>query len=1317
MSLFTGQAIDGRILEDETSLWTPERFASLCNALSWAVSDHSFHQLPVFTTRRNAKDSGIDAEWQIELPNPREALPAPLLGPGWNVFQYKQRDLKAQARNRIISNLKSSIKDEVQDLLKRQGRRPNRYVLFVNIDLKADEQKTIQAAIGQGLGQGTDVHVQVVCAGQLAAWLNDNPHLRACFFGEKRFRTWQDAYEFHKKQAVSSLFAKELVGNEKNLQTIKEWLGDPATRAILISGPSGIGKSRIALEAANPTPYQAVQVIDPRTTPLEDYRGLCSGKGETICIVDDPEPETLRKLLDETLALKELKLIITLPVPRQGCLPNFGYDERVRSLSLSGLSQENARKLIAAAGVTAFEIEDWIIQHAGGNPGILLVAASVGDSLRRGAVDFAWDVGQAFEERLKTRVPSEVLECARLLSLLTHVGITGAAQGELETICRYFGSGQTVAKVLSKLEEMEKAGVAARGGSFVWISIPLIANYFAAGQIEAKFAETFALFADLSPGARLRFITRLSDLDPTITKRFWDEFFAQNGPFGSLEKALSNPRILGSVAAAVPEQTLQFLETTLKEASLKQRLVIAGETRSELIWAIEQLLFRRATSKGAMRLLWLLAEAESEHRYGNNATGILAECFFPTHPQLPLPLTDRIDLLKEFISDQSAETARLVAIKAAAETLSHGVIFLRHSKGLLPLDSRPTMTYAEIGDYLREILSIFMELAKQPGNVGAAVVKELPKLAAEIGSRGLFQEAVSAIRDMAGWVKSGRQIDVPSLFSTIERLREAAQTALKAGKMPQERIREAQETLDSLKSLEAGLEGQGFLIRLKRWAGPWHTRTTPIKDFLTESESEMVKMAKEAVENPPFLDVATITWLLTPEAEKSHTFFFFLGKQDSKLTFKSQIESLGQKPEGAHAFSAYWAGWAEWDRKAAEARLEELSHSQKLSGLAILQITVRLGANEAAVVRIKQGIETGLIDPEYAARVLQMGGWLKDLTPAQFEILLKTIVGKNFEYATGVIELIGMWLHLKQPLEQNLTDFAWGCLETDPLLKRHGQEWEFDRLAARLAEDNFDRALNLFDKILKRGLREKENEFKFWNPLALGAEHHFYNSLRTKNPERLLELLIRAATTMDMGFVVGWQLKDLLDQETDKASLIAIAKKDIELARTISDCMVSTKPGFWPIVFELFGVYPNDAKMRSNLVGGLLGYGTVIEGHFSKFYEERKQEALQKLRESSTPQVVKNWLQEVVEHLDKEIARQIVWEYDEDIDGLRRQIEDKNSDQRLWAIGRVLKYAEWEDIKRLLKVEDIEEALSQVDLPEKKRQMLQKALEVWRYGK
>jgi len=46
-----------------------------------------------------------------------------------------------------------------------------------------------------------------------------------------------------------------------------------------------------------------------------------------------------------------------------------------------------------------------------------------------------------------------------------------------------------------------------------------------------------------------------------------------------------------------------------------------------------------------------------------------------------------------------------------------------------------------------------------------------------------------------------------------------------------------------------------------------------------------------------------------------------------------------------------------------------------------------------------------------------------------------------------------------------------------------------------------------------------------------------------------------------------------------------------------------------------------------------------------------------------------------------------------------------------------LKYATWEDIRRLLTVEDIEDALPYTDLPEQRRRTLERALEIWQYGK
>jgi hypothetical protein len=136
MALLIGQPITGRAIEQVISPWSPERFASMCDALVWAVSGRQFPGLPAFTTRVNAKDGGIDAEWQVDIPDEGHQLPTPIVGPGWNVFQYKKRDLIAQDRRRVISNLKSSLIGAVSQLVQddKDGRRPDHYVLFSGVD-------------------------------------------------------------------------------------------------------------------------------------------------------------------------------------------------------------------------------------------------------------------------------------------------------------------------------------------------------------------------------------------------------------------------------------------------------------------------------------------------------------------------------------------------------------------------------------------------------------------------------------------------------------------------------------------------------------------------------------------------------------------------------------------------------------------------------------------------------------------------------------------------------------------------------------------------------------------------------------------------------------------------------------------------------------------------------------------------------------------------------------------------------------------------------------------------------------------------------
>src|SRR4029077_17664717 len=118
------------------------------------------------------------------------ALPTPIVGPGWNVFQYKKRDLIAQDRKRIISNIKSSLKGSLANLRRQGHKPPDRYILFLNVDLKHDQTLAVKNAILEGYAHTYEVHVEVIGAAEIAAVLNSQPHLRAAYFSPLAFKTW-----------------------------------------------------------------------------------------------------------------------------------------------------------------------------------------------------------------------------------------------------------------------------------------------------------------------------------------------------------------------------------------------------------------------------------------------------------------------------------------------------------------------------------------------------------------------------------------------------------------------------------------------------------------------------------------------------------------------------------------------------------------------------------------------------------------------------------------------------------------------------------------------------------------------------------------------------------------------------------------------------------------------------------------------------------------------------------------------------------------------------------------------------------------------
>lgn len=1318
MWLIHGRPVTSQQIEEIVSQsFTPQDFASLCNAIAWASARRRCSSLPSFTERVNTKDGGVDAEWETELPHNSD-YSSPLLGPGWNVFQYRKRDIFAGGRDKTFSSLKAGLKGAVKNLYKRTDRRPDRYVLFANLDLthltKAEnaakpQKRELKESILDGYDQPGNVHVEIVGAAELSTFLNDLPHLRSAFFTPTRFSTWQEAWLAHTNKKFFGAKVK-LVGRDKELIDLRSMIDEPRIGAVVLSGPHNIGKTRLALEATDHRPIETVVALDPRSMSVSDLLALESPGVETVVIIEDPD--MAEEFMDEVLAHTGLKLLITLPTAEKAPTPNFGRDDRIQVVQLNPLSDSQAHEILQAAGAKLdYSMESWVIEQAGGNPGILLFAVSLGTELRKTAATFVDDVARTFEQKIRRELGDTAIEILKLLSLLTHVGIRETPCKEIEVICSLFGGSLQPNTILNYLPRLTNAGIVRRGGSYVEVSPPLFANNLVASALRGRFTELCALFAALNQAARSRLIRRLRAVKGEEVTLFWDELFEPNGLFKDLPSALTNGYLLRLVAGTVPKRVSRLVEESLERMNLKERLSITGDARRELMSALEELLFRKKTSMAAIRCLALLAEAETES-YGNNATGVFCESFHPLHPQVPLPLQNRLDLLKEILTPKNSVKLRLVGIKAIESGLGRlGATSLRRSSGPEPLDSRPHMTYGDVWNYAEALVDLLMEAAKSEEPILAkSAIEVLPRAIAEFAIQAWPETAVARFHTVVHWVLTDKvPISISDLTEALRLVLEVFKE--RRGKIAGETAVKLKECTKEIEALINRLDKGDFSTRLKRWGGNW---TRDDREYELDErgkrihrvQKELQALAIEAVDNPEALTDDLLMWLCSDDAKKAHMFFWWLGKMDSERMWLPRIEEMGTNQNGTTAFSAYFGGLSQTDRPFVSKRLYELTGARKVTPEAIVRATGYLGGDLPGVKRMETLIHEKLVDPVFVERQLVYGRWIDPLSSDEYLRLLKAIAGSNLENAAAVIDFFGMWLHNKRPIEGKLSEFAWQCLEAAPPVT-DSDAYDCDQLASELAQSDTERGFRLLEKLLKQPY-----ERECWNPIDRYRQKKFWDVLHRADRERGFRLVFSVALDDPLQRLrVRWNLSEVIDQESDADVLIELALESKRQAELVCESITRGRPGFWPIALKIIERHPNNRKIQSALTSSVEQIGQCIAGPYSVHLENCREDVERVLNDAATPAATRPWLEQLESSLRTRRERELISEVDEEVNDLRRAVEDPAAPERLWAINTLLRLGRLDQLRNLFTKDELLAILPKLQLPENELEEIRSKIE------
>lgn len=863
-----GQDIQSKDVESATFYWDASRFAGLSNDLVWAQTERKTGAIPLMTGRVFVADNGEDAEW-IGTPQRGARRAGKFLRPGLNVFQYKKRSVSDTDRNKIVQKLRSELRRALADVEVRTGKIVASYILFTNVDVTIQDQESLASAIRH---DREDTHVAIMGAAHLAAALNGLPHLRSAYFATQGFQTWEAAREAHAALAFTGADI-DLVGRDDGLGELLSWINDPQVRAIVLTGPPNMGKSRLALEATRDRHFDCVEAMETHAALVSGLNDLHGSSGETIVLLDDPEPDVAQKLVREVLAKPRLKLLLTVPTSDAVAVPNFGYDNRVRQLNLDPLSDEAARSLVQSAGENVdYGLVNWITQMAGGVPGILLAAARIGAALREQSGDFVTKVASALATKARGRCTERQFDALQLLSCLSFVGVEGEYQGELNTICQVFGT--ELSAILNSIAPLHAAGLLRRSGSFTAVAPPLLADHLAESLFRDHAEALGTLFRRLDPAGLRRFLRRLVQLRGPAAEAFWSSLVQPSGPFGTLPDLIANASLFHRCAASLPASFAAQVAAALADAPLPTRLKISGNTRRDFVWGLQEMLLRTDTSKDALRGLGELAEAENEN-YNSNATGVFSEAFHPRHPQMPLSHARRLVILRSFMSSGGRESRILVGLHACEAALRRSfTVRLVSSSGSRPPGTMPTMTWQEYWQYQREILGLIREAT----NHGREAVRRraknlLPAAAENLVAQGTLEQAIDALEETLD-----RLLDGDFEFHG----RDVAE-ALWRGQKNLQQIVEAQPDqapcLDRFAHARERLNSAPYSVRLRQLVGGWSfldEEGDSAHSYFERHSARIEELAKVACADPSLLDDDTVEWLLSSAAQRSARLSFGL---------------------------------------------------------------------------------------------------------------------------------------------------------------------------------------------------------------------------------------------------------------------------------------------------------------------------------------------------------------------------------------------------------------------------------------------------------
>ena len=647
-------------------------------------------------------------------------------------FQSKAGSIGPKAAGRAILTEGGAVKDRVRSAVEAGGC----YIMlcghsYVQGQIEDRERPIRETFRGAGLTID-DAQIDFRDADQIADWANHHPSV-ATWLKERTqpgtigpFRSW--SHWTGRAEHDGSPWVED-----ERLPSLRAWLREQLTEphsVCRIVGPSGIGKSRLTLEALGPTEQDEVAgcflsdlvlYADESETGSEAInrvvQALADGKQRAIVVVDCCAPETHRVLAGMVLRGNSRLSLITIDDE----VPTGTPDKTTVEIPKAPSAVTEAIINHVLPGLPS---EDrWRLERLSkGFPKIAVLVAQAWTESRPVAHAMDDDLVDAFILGRKPQERDLLLKSAALVATFGPVRVGHPNGDQLGEIAAR-GRALTAADLRAAVQRLIDRGAVQRRGRAVTLQPRPIAMKLAERQWREWSREEWdvVLTGNAGPDLKVLAARQLRWLDTTeVAPQVVQHICRFGGPFDGVERIsrTDHAEALSALAEVDPEAVAGQIERCLDDVEDLSK--VEGDARRHLIWALEKIAFHPDSFEDGARLLLRLAVAENE-TWSNNATGQFKDLFPLLLGNTAADGDARLSVLDEAAeTDDPRQRAIVVEALIAGSGMDHFSRFLGpESQGSRPaLESWRPATDKEAASYVQGCATRLAEFATRDDEPG-----------------------------------------------------------------------------------------------------------------------------------------------------------------------------------------------------------------------------------------------------------------------------------------------------------------------------------------------------------------------------------------------------------------------------------------------------------------------------------------------------------------------------------------------------------------------------------------------------------------------